>query len=252
MRPSQAHSAALSLRSLCERFGPHPVRALRLQPLFANDIHLWLWFVASSIGSRRTPRAVVEKTVTTLRDSGRAQPAALAGESPQALAEVLHRCGAHRPEEAAPRLLRAARTLMERADGSLSTLARGAEDLDDLARRLLKLAPGIGPRSILRFLRPLRDAWPTAREVPLSEDARAAAVHLGFLRAHEDLEGEPAALRALWLREENALNGSDEEAALDFADVEAALEQLGAAACRREQPERCLLREACPLRSRAQ
>jgi hypothetical protein len=93
---------------------------------------------------------------------------------------------------------------------------------------------------VLRFLRPLRDTWTAARETPLAEPARAAAVHLGLLGASEDLEGEPAALRAAcarWLPD------------LSAVDVEAALERLGAAACRAERVARCPLGTDCPKSS---
>ena len=120
-------------------------------------------------------------------------------------------------------LCRAAASLCDRHRGDLDALAARCDGLEELGSRLAALAPGLGTATVLRFLRPLRDAWTAARETPLAEPARAAAVHVGLLGASEDLEGEPAALRAAcarWLPD------------LSPVDVEAALERLGALACR--------------------
>ena len=107
----------------------------------------------------------------------------------------------------------------------------------DLAARLARLAPGVGTATVTRFLRPLRDRWPAAREIPLSAAARAAAVHLSLLREGEDEEGEPGALRSALLREADAPV---------LADVEAALGRLGERSCLRQRPARCPLGQACP------
>src|SRR6185436_18680127 len=121
--------------------------------------------------------------------------------------------------------------------GDLDALAARCDGLDELGSRIAALAPGFGAATVLRFLRPLRDAWSAARETPLAEPARAAAVHLGLLGESEDLEGEPAALFAACARDVPELLA---------IDVEAALERLGAAACRRNQAARCPLGADCP------
>jgi hypothetical protein len=93
---------------------------------------------------------------------------------------------------------------------------------------------------VARFLRPLRERWPAAREVPLSPAARAAALHLGLLREGEDEEGEPGALRAALLRWPEAPA---------LADAEAALARLGERACLRGRTARCPLGADCPAKS---
>ncbi len=142
-----------------------------------------------------------------------------------------------RPERAAGGLVRAFAALEERYGGSLERLAGEAEDFEDLAGRLAGLAPGIGVATVTRFLRPLRDVWPLAAELPLSPAARAAAVHLGLIREGEDEEGEPGALRAALAREPDPP---------PLCDVESALDALGRRACLRNRPDRCPLAQHCP------
>ena len=95
----------------------------------------------------------------------------------------------------ARRLVRIAAGLTERHAGSLEALAGAADSLEQLGARLASLAPGLGGASVSRFLRPLRDIWPTASDLPLDPAAHAAAVHLGWLEEGQDLEAAPGALR---------------------------------------------------------
>jgi hypothetical protein len=139
------------------------------------------------------------------------------------------------------RLARACSALCRHWQGSAARLVDGADDLEDAGHRLVSLAPGLGPGTALRFLRPLRDRFAAAREVPLDENARAAALHLGLIAAGDDLEGEPGALRAALAADA----GNDPPA---LAALEAALARLGRSACRRERADRCPLGDGCPLR----
>jgi hypothetical protein len=195
------------------------------------------WFAAACLLAGRGTEARAREAFHELERSGGARIDRLSEDDAQRVCAALQRAGYRQPEAVAGRLLRAAASLAEAHGGSLEALAADADDLEALGASLARLAPGIGSGTILRFLRPLRGVWPSAREVPLAAPACAAAVHLGLLREGEDLEGEPGALRAV-LR--------DLGDPLDFADLEAALERLGARACLRNRPERCPLGEACP------
>jgi hypothetical protein len=228
----------LRIRALLDRVGGHPARALGLDLDHPSD--RTRWFVAACL---LAGRAGEKRALAAFRALDRAQSASLDqldGADPQRLCAALEDAQLPRPEAVAGRLKRAARRLAEAHGGSLEALAADADDLEDLGSRLAGLASGVGAATVLRFLRPLRDRWPAAREVPLAPAARAAAQHLGLLGAGEDAAGEPAALRA-------ALRGSGDPVAL--ADLEAALERLGARACLRDRPERCPLGEACPARA---
>ena len=173
-----------------------------------------------------------------LAEAGLDAPGALATAEPAAVAVALAHAPLRRPEHTAALLVRASAALVEGHAGSFARLAAEAMDLDDLAGRVARLAPGVGRATVARFLAPLRDRLASAREIPLSRAARAAALHVGLLRESEDEEGEPAALRAALHREDDAP---------PLADVEAALERLGAIACLRERADRCPLGDTCPL-----
>jgi hypothetical protein len=144
------------------------------------------------------------------------------------------------PDVAARMIWRASDSLVKHYGGSLDALVNQSDQLEDLAARLASLAPGIGAARVARFLRPLRDHWPAACEIPLQPAARAAAQHLGLLRDGEDEEGEPGALRAALRRD---------PASPTLADAEYALERLGARACRRNRVAQCPLGQSCPGRA---
>jgi len=168
-----------------------------------------------------------------------AAPDRLAAAGHARVAAALAAAGLQRADAVAPVLCRAAAALCDGYRGDLDALAAQCLGFEELGGRIAALAPGLGAATVLRFLRPLRDAWSAARETPLAETARAAAIHLGLLGASEDLEGEPAALYAACARDVPGLAP---------VDVEAALERLGAAACRRGNPSRCPLGAECPVR----
>jgi hypothetical protein len=155
------------------------------------------------------------------------------------LEKVFHLCGTIVPKNhlCPRRLWRICHSLAEQYGGSLDSLAAQSEQLEDLAARLARLAPGFGAASVARFLRPLRDRWVQASEIPLHPAARAAAVHLGLLAEGEDEEGEPGALRAT-IR--------DDPEPPSLADTEAALTRIGSVACSKNRTSRCPLGDACP------
>lgn len=225
-------------RELVARLGAHPAAALRID--LDREAGRRGWLVAACLLSGRGGEAHAGEAHAALARAGLEDLTALASADPGEVALVLERTGIAAAEALAARLVRAGRALVARHAGSLETLAREALDLEELAARIAKLAPGIGASTVARFLRPLRDRWPAAREVPLAPAARAAARDLGWLGEAEDEEGEPAVLRA-------ALAGDPTSPAL--ADVEAALERLGAAACLRGRTARCPLAASCPRRA---
>lgn len=222
------------------RLGGHPARLVGLDasdPDTAGD-----WFVLACLLSGRLPERAACAAWRALSGAAIAAPRPLAAADPRQTADLLAAAGHPRAQATALRLRRASSALVERCGGEPAALAAGADDLPDLAESFVRLAPGVGPATVLRFLRPLRDAWPAAREVPLTPAARAAGLHLGWLRAGQDEEGEPGALRA-------ALAAAP--GAPPLADVEAALERLGTRACLRDRRRRCPLGDACPAASGA-
>ena len=222
-------------RELVDLFGGHPSQVLGLELALGGDQDRWL--LAACLLSQRGGEARALEGFRVLMARDLSAPERVA-EAPEQLAPALDAAGWCDPEVPALLLARAARGLC--GSGGSEQLAREAEGLEELGGRLAGLAPGFGRAAVARFLRPLRDHWPAAAEIPLSRAARAAALHLGWIADGEDEEGEPGALRA-------RLRGEPDAPAL--ADVEAALERLGSAACLRGATRRCPLRARCPARA---
>jgi len=229
---TDAISPAVALRpaEIVRRFGPHACAQAGLDP--CADAAVWLalaLLLASGADEMRAHSAL--RALPPPDDSDpRAEAAAVAA--------ALTRERVPHAERLAATLVRARRTFASRWGGSIERLASDADDLETLGARIAALAPGVGRATVLRFLRPLRDRFVAAREVPLSPAARAAALHAGLLADGEDEEGEPSALRHRLARDADPP---------PFADLEAALERLGAAACLRGRVSRCPLGAECPV-----
>jgi hypothetical protein len=227
-------TAALARRAVAE-LGPHP--AVRAGLDLADPGDRGRWLALARLLSERVPEEVALAAFAQLEKHPGAEPDALAAADPAEVAAVLAEAGLRKPEALAHGLCRAAAALVDRHRGDPDSLAAGCDGLEELGGRLAALAPGLGTATVLRFLRPLRAAWSAARETPLAESARAAAIHLGLLGESEDLEGEPAALLAAC---------AERVPDLAAVDLEAALERLGSAACRRNRGDRCPLGGECP------
>jgi hypothetical protein len=221
---------------LVARFGGHPVGELGID-LEASD-GPGRWLVAACLYGGRIDAESALAAVRALDAAGLADPESVARARPEALEAPLLGAGYPAPDVAARKVWRICTSLAERYGGSLDSLAAQSEQLEDLAARLASLAPGFGAASVAGFLRPLRDRWVQAREIPLHPAARAAALHLGLLAEGEDEEGEPGALRA-------ALR--DDPAQPSLADTEFTLTKIGRVACSRNRANRCPLGDACPL-----
>jgi hypothetical protein len=223
---------------LVARFGGHPVVELGIDLEESEGPGRWL--VAACLYGGRIDEGVARAAISSLTAAGLADPPTIALARPESLETALLGAGYPAADVAARKLWRVCNSLAERYGGSLDSLATQSEQLEDLAARLASLAPGFGAASVARFLRPLRDRWVQAREIPLHPAARAAAVHLGLLTEGEDAEGEPGALRA-------ALR--DDPAQPSLADAEFALTRIGRVACSRNRTARCPLGDSCPRRA---
>jgi hypothetical protein len=226
----------ITAQDLVLRLGGDATASLGLDLEQARDADRWFIAACLLAGRARPPVALAAWRALDREDL--AGPAELAAAGPERVAHALDSSGYPKPEASAIKLVRASAALAEHWQASVTRIGDAADDLEDLGGRLAQLAAGIGPATILTFLRPLRDVWPAARETPLTPAAQAAAVHLGFIEPGQDDEGEPGALRA-------AL--AAEVAAPALAAVEAALDTLGRRACLRERATSCPFPEACPL-----
>ncbi len=226
----------MNASDLVARFGGHPVGELGIDLETIDGPGRWL--VAACLYGGRIDAGIALAAARALDAAGLADPTSIARARPEALEALLLSACFPAPDVAARKLWRICNSLAERYGGSLDSLAAQSEQLEDLAARLASLAPGFGAASVAGFLRPLRDRWIQAREIPLHPAARAAAVHLGLLAEGEDTDGEPGALRA-------ALR--DDPAQPSLADTEFALTRIGTVACSRNRANRCPLADACPL-----
>jgi len=227
----------LSAGELITRFGGHPLGALGVDLETSDGLGRWL--VMACLYGGRVDDEIAARAARGLASAGLADPARIAEASPAALESLLDAAEYPASDVAARMLWRACDSLAKRYGGSLDSLVNQSDLLEDLAARLAGLAPGIGAARVARFLRPLRDRWAVAREIPLQPAARAAAQHLGLLSEGEDAEGEPGALRAI-LR--------SDPASPTLADAEYALARLGARACLRNRTARCPLGKSCPAK----
>ncbi len=200
------------------------------------------WFLIASLMGPQFGEDRIEKAYPLLCGAKLDTLQEILHAEPQSLISTLEAAGHPKPEANAAKLRRAAEALDSIYAGSFDRLAGEAESVEDLAGRIAALASGVGPATVLRFLRPLRDRWLLADEIPLDNVARSAAIHLKLIREGEDEEGSPGALRAAW----NGIASSSSEET-NFADLEAALTRLGQISCRRGRAAACPLPALCPL-----
>jgi len=222
----------VNFRELVAQLGGHTASSLGIDLESGPGLECWLWVAA--LASGRAGEPVAAAAFRVLEASELIEPSALARAPLVALCDVLAGAGVAKADVAAIQLQTLAKALHGR---DLERITAEAESLGTLGGSLVALAPGFGPTAASRFLRPLRERLPIADELPLTREAAAAGVHLGWLDADGDLELAPGTLRAA-LRQE-----PDGPA---FRDVEAALERLGRASCTRRRPTRCPLAERCP------
>jgi endonuclease III len=230
-------ATAVTGAELVARLGPHPASRWGLD--LGSDADLARWLLAACLLALRQDEDASAAARASLAAHGLDAPEGLTRAGAASVAKALAAAGYPKPEITAARLVRASASLLEHHAGSLAALLSGADGLPEAGAALVALAPGLGPATAAEILRPLRDRFSAAREIPLTPAARAAAVHVGLLRQGEDEEGEPGALRAALAREHPVP---------DLSDVEAALTRLGRAACMRNATTRCPLGSDCPAR----
>ncbi len=256
-----------SIHEIVAHFGGHSAAAFGID--LDDDAQLGRWLIAACLTGSRVDEARWLRAFAGLDRVGLTDPnsivkrAASGGDSPEAdsegiseLSPTLSTCLANvgevvavleatlleakhpDTERVAWKLMRVSAGLVEYYSGSVERLAHSADNLEELGGRLAALASGFGTASVTRFLRPLRDRWVEASELPLHPSALAAAVHLGWIDANTDPDVALGALRGYI-----ATTATPPA----FRDLEAALERLGAW-CRRNRTKTCPLGDICPAR----
>lgn len=177
------------------------------------------WFLAAVFYGARLSGTLAARTFRTFQAAGVYTPEAILAQGWDNLVVLLDRGGYTRYDfKTATKLLKIMESLKERYQGSLERLHEAAADQEDLERRLMELAPGIGPATANIFLRELRGVWPKVDPM-LSPLAQAAAEHSGLLPRGLN---PPEALQELQRHWQ-----AQPAAGHDLADLEAALVRLG-------------------------
>lgn len=227
---------------LFEQLGGQFSQQLGLDLASEDDRALESWLLVSCLRSSRMDEEQAERIFHVLCASNCSNLQQIASVDAVQIAQALANADCKNPEREAAKFKRAAGALSLHYRGSLTRLAREAENAEDLAGRVAALAPGIGAATVLQFLRPLREVWRLADEIPLHTAAHTAAVHLQLLREGEDAEGAPSVLRAKLYAANEASSQT-----IAFADLEAALTRLGERACMRKKKTSCPMHEFCTV-----
>lgn len=177
------------------------------------------WFLAAVFFGARISGALAARTFRTFMAAGIHSPEAILAQGWDNLVVLLDQGGYTRYDfKTATKLLKIMESLQESYQGSLERLHEAAADHEDLERRLMELAPGIGPATVNIFLRELRGIWAKA-DPALSSLAQAAAEHSGLVPRGLDPREALRELQRHWQ--------AQPAGGFDFADLEAALVRLG-------------------------
>ncbi len=178
-----------------------------------------LWFLAAVLYGARLSGALAARTFRVFAAAGVYTPDAVLDQGWDNLVVLLDQGGYARYDfKTATKLLKIMEALKSCYQGSLERLHEAAADEADLERRLLDLAPGLGPATVNIFLRELRGIWPKA-EPPLGSLAQAAAEDLGLIPPGLDPRSAWLELQRRW--QARPVPGRD------LADLEAALVRRG-------------------------
>lgn len=177
------------------------------------------WFLAAIFYGGRISGVLAARTFRVFAAAGVYTPEAILAKGWDNLVVLLDEGGYTRYDfKTATKLLKVMASLQERYQGSLEQLHAAAADHQDLERRIMELAPGIGPATVNIFLRELRGLW-TKADPDLSPLAQGAAEHLKLLEPGLSPREALEQLRRRWQAQPIA--------GRDFADLEAALVRLG-------------------------
>ncbi|MEW6659577.1 MAG: hypothetical protein AB1424_13030 [Thermodesulfobacteriota bacterium] len=195
------------------------------------------WFLAAILYGAPISGKLAARTCQVFVARGVYTPEAIREQGWDNLVALLDAGGYARYDfKTATKLLQVMASLHEQYRDSLERLHAAAADGPDLERRLINLAPGIGPATANIFLRELRGVWAKATPA-LSPLAQLAGEHLGLLPSGLSPGEALAALEAKWRRQPVAPH--------DFADLEAALVRLGRDYCRKAPGPPCPMRDLC-------
>lgn len=177
------------------------------------------WFLAAIFYGARISGLLATRTYRVFAAAGVYGPEAVLAQGWDNLVVLLDQGGYARYDfKTATKLLKIMESLRDRYQGSLERLHEAAADEADLERRLMELAPGVGPATVNIFLRELRGVWAKA-DPTLSPLAQVAAEQSGLLDRGLSPREALRRLERHWQ--------AQPVAGYDFADLEAALVRQG-------------------------
>jgi endonuclease III len=225
-----------SLEVFVENFGRQYSEILGIDLSNGKDEEIFKWFLASILfGAPITEKAVI-KTFNCFKKYGVLTPQKILKTGWDGLVKILDEGSYTRYDfKTADKLLEVMRNLMERDDGSLTTLYNEAASEQDLENRLKNLGKGIGDTTVSIFLRELRDVWKKADPKPTSL-VIFAAKKLGIVK-DDTAEDALKQLKDFWFK--NRIAGKS------FVNLETALLRLGKDYCRKKKCAVCMVKGEC-------
>ena len=202
----------------------------------AKSEEIFKWFLASILLGNRVGEGIAIATYKEFEKASILSPERLATTGWQSLVDILDRGGyVVYNFRTAMILLEVIWTLNKKYEGDLNRLHFFATDESDLAKRLQGLGKGIGPVTVIIFLRELRGLWEKA-EPALSEPALLVSRKLGLIQT-TNAASALKELRTIW---EESRQGEGR-----FSDFEIALVKLGKNYCGKKRCSLCPVKEEC-------
>jgi endonuclease III len=224
------------VKAFLENLGRRYSEILGIDLSSAKEEEVFKWFMASILfGAPITEKAAI-KTYKCFEEHKVQTPQRIIETGWNGLVEILDEGGYTRYDfKTADKLLEVMQNLIQRYNGSLTSLYNSASEEQDLEQRIRDLGKGIGDITVCIFLRELRDVWGKASPKPTSLVALSAE-KLGIVR--KEVGGNVLQqLEAFWSA--NRVEGKS------FINLETALLRLGKDFCRKKRCAACPVRAEC-------
>lgn len=144
-----------------------------------NDSEIFKWFLASIFFGAPISEKSAKKTFNVFIDAGVCTPKALLKRKWQGLVDLLDKGGYTRYDfKTADKLLEMAKNLDNYYGSSIAGLYKGCSSQDELERKLMGLAKGIGPITVNIFLREMVGIWKVKPKHSAIAAGTAKALHI--------------------------------------------------------------------------
>ncbi|HVO37175.1 MAG TPA: hypothetical protein VMT01_03300 [Candidatus Acidoferrum sp.] len=228
------------LKTLIENCGQKYSEILGIELSSANDTEVFKWFLASLLFGAPITEKTAIKTYRCFEKHGVLTPQRILKTGWDGLVKILDEGSYTRYDfKTADKLLEIAKNLMEKYDGSITSLYAIASDELDLEKRMKDLGKGIGDVTVSIFLRELRDIWEKA-DPNVTELEILGAKRLRILKT-EDKENALEKLKQFWFK--NSIEGKS------FVNFETSLLRIGKSTRRKRKCATCPVKGDCQART---